>query len=227
LKIDDVINQMRRSSRAGFEAEMLCLRPQLENAVFDEFDSEVHVRPVKYDRSLPLYRAVDFGFVNPFVCLWIQVGSDGVVCVIDEYVRNRKTAAANADAIIRRTQCDEHQVAMTFCDPAGAGRNGVTGTSETKVFSDKGIRCKWRKSGILEGIEKIRAALRAGDGSSRLVIDPKCRKLIEAMRCYHYPETGPLGELPDKDGIHDHPIDALRYFFVNVEKIFAEHPIIY
>ncbi|MHC4525663.1 MAG: phage terminase large subunit family protein [Planctomycetota bacterium] len=215
LRIDDVISQMRRSSRAGFESEMLCLRPNLENAVFEEFDEQVHVKAVRYDRSLPLYRAVDFGFVNPFVCLWIQVDADGVVRVIDEYVRNRATAAANADTIIRRTQCDEHTVAMTFCDPAGAARNGVTGTSEIKVFKDKGIRCQYRKSGILEGVEKIRAALRAGDGTSRLVIDPRCRRLIEALRCYHYPEGGMLSEMPHKDGVHDHPVDALRYFFVN------------
>jgi len=48
LKIDDVISQMCRSSRAGFEAEMLCLRPHLENAVFSEFAPDIHVRPVTY-----------------------------------------------------------------------------------------------------------------------------------------------------------------------------------
>lgn len=216
LKIDDVITQMRRSSRAGFESEMLCLRPAIDNAVFDEFDPDTHVRPVAYDPSLPLYRAVDFGFVNPFVCLWIQVDADGAVRLIDEYVQNRKTAAANADAVIRQTPCAESRVAMTFCDPAGAAANGVTGTSEIKVFRDKGIRCKYKKSGILEGIEKIRAALRSGDGSSHLLVDPKCRRLIEALRCYHYPEAGILSEVPEKDGVFDHPIDALRYFFVNV-----------
>ena len=33
------------------------------------------------------------------------------------------------------------------------------------------------------------------------------------MKAYRYSESG--GELPIKDGQHDHPIDALRYFFVN------------
>jgi len=37
------------------------------------------------------------------------------------------------------------------------------------------------------------------------------------MQCYHYPELGAAAasELPLKDGLYDHPIDALRYFFVN------------
>ncbi|MCX5635339.1 MAG: hypothetical protein NTW55_05840 [Planctomycetota bacterium] len=44
----------------------------------------------------------------------------------------------------------------------------------------------------------------------------RCQKLIEAMMCYHYPESQSGGkELPLKDGLYDHPIDALRYFFVN------------
>jgi len=41
-------------------------------------------------------------------------------------------------------------------------------------------------------------------------------RLIEAMQCYHYPESAGLpSELPLKDGLYDHPIDALRYFFIN------------
>ena len=95
------------------------------------------------------------------------------------------------------------------------GRIGVTGTSEIRELAAAGIRCQWRKSGILAGIEKVWAALRAGDGQSRLVIDPKCTRLIAAMQCCHYLDAGGPTELPEKDGVHDHPIDARRYFFVN------------
>jgi hypothetical protein len=37
------------------------------------------------------------------------------------------------------------------------------------------------------------------------------------MQCYHYPDSGSAtsSELPLKDGVYDHPIDALRYFFAN------------
>ncbi|HIJ66902.1 MAG TPA: hypothetical protein HPP87_01060 [Planctomycetes bacterium] len=216
LKIDDCITQMRRASRAGFESEMLCRRPLLENVVFAEFDPALHVEPVDYDRDLPLYRALDFGFVNPFVCLWLQVDSSGCVRVIDEYVRSRAAVNVHADEIKRRTPCSEERVAATFCDPAGAGRNDVTGTSSVKELRSMGIRTRYRRSNILAGIELIRRALRAGDGASRLVISPRCVRLIEALQCYHYPDTatsGPDAELPLKDGVYDHPIDALRYFF--------------
>jgi len=217
LKIDDCITAMRRASRAGWEAEMLCKRPSLENVVFNEFDPAVHVAPVDYNPELPLYRSLDFGFVNPFVCLWIQEDEQGRVRVIDEYVRSRATIDVHAEQIKRRTPCGEEAVAATFCDPAGGSVNDVTGTSVVRELRALGIMTRYRKSSILEGIELIRRAIKAGDGKSRLLISPKCQRLIEAMQCYHYPESTPA-ELPLKDGLYDHPIDALRYFFVNYKK---------
>jgi hypothetical protein len=94
--------------------------------------------------------------------------------------------------------------------------NDVTGTSIVRELRSLGIQVRYRKSGILEGIEFIRRAIRAGDGRSSLIISPRCPRLIEALQCYHYPDSDITDrELPLKDGIYDHPIDALRYFFVN------------
>jgi hypothetical protein len=217
LKIDDCITQMRRSSRAGWESEMLCIKPLLDNVVFSEFEPAVHVRPLDYDPNLPLYRTLDFGFINPFVCLWIQADHDGVVRVIDEYVRSRATIDAHAEQIKTHTPCSEEKVTATFCDPAGAGSNDVTGTSAVRELRALGIATRYRRSSILEGIELIRRAIRSGEGKSALVISPRCPRLIEALQCYHYPDVSRAasGELPFKDGLYDHPIDALRYFFVN------------
>ncbi|MGC4034059.1 MAG: hypothetical protein QM754_20450 [Tepidisphaeraceae bacterium] len=33
------------------------------------------------------------------------------------------------------------------------------------------------------------------------------------MQCYHY--ASERSELPEKDGTYDHPIDALRYYYIN------------
>jgi hypothetical protein len=216
LKIDDCITQMRRASRAAFEAEMLCKKPSLENVVFDQFDPDIHIKPVDYDPNLPLYRSLDFGFVNPFVCLWIQVDNDGLVRVIDEYVRSRATIDIHAAEIKKHTPGGEEKITATFCDPAGASVNDVTGTSTIRELRELGIVVRFRKSSILEGIELIRRAIRSGDSRSTLVISPRCQRLIEALQCYHYPDFSTSGgELPLKDGLYDHPIDALRYFFVN------------
>jgi hypothetical protein len=217
LNIDDCISQMRRSSRSAWESEMLCIKPSLENVVFSEFDPAIHVKPVDYNSDLPLYRSLDFGYVNPFVCLWIQVDQDGMVRVIDEYVRSRLTIDTHAREIKARTPGGEERVAATFCDPAGAGLNDVSGTSAVRELRSLGIPTRYRRSTILEGIEQIRRAIRTGDGETSLVISPRCPRLIEALQCYHYPDSAQTapGELPLKDGLYDHPIDAFRYFFVN------------
>jgi hypothetical protein len=77
--IEDAIAQKARASRQAWEAEMLCLRPRADRLVFGEFDASRHVGPVAYDAGLPLYRALDFGYANPVVCLWVQVKGEGGV----------------------------------------------------------------------------------------------------------------------------------------------------
>ncbi len=213
LSIEDCIDFRRRASRSAWECEMLCLRPSRENVVFSDFDVNVHVKSFDYDPNLPLYRAIDFGYVNPFVCLFIQVDNFGIIRVVDEYVERKTTVSTNAEKVIERTRVMEERVSATFCDPSGAARNDIDGSSAVKELRSAGIRVKYRKSSIHEGIELIRRHLVSGDGLLRLIISNNCPRLIEALECYHYPDQP--GELPVKDGVYDHPIDALRYFFVN------------
>ena len=137
---------MRRSSTSAFQAEMLCNRPNLDNAVFPEFNPKTHVKDIEYTESLPLYRAIDFGFVNPFVCLWIQVDDNGCVYVIDEYIRSRATIDVHGKEMIKRMPGTENSVKATFCDPAGAGRNDVTGTSPVKELRSLGVNCRYKKT---------------------------------------------------------------------------------
>ena len=213
FSIDDCLDFQRRASRQAWECEMLCLRPSRENVVFGDFNVKLYVGAFDYDPNLPLYRTIDFGYVNPFVCLFIQVDRFGVVRVVDEYVARKRTVSSNAQKVIERTRVMEERVSATFCDPSGAARNDIDGSSAVKELRSAGIRVKYRKSSIHEGIELIRRHLLSGDGLSRLIISNNCPRLIEAMECYHYPDQA--GELPVKDGVYDHPIDALRYFFVN------------
>jgi len=92
--IDDAIAQRSRASRAAWEAEMLCLRPSAEGLVFSEFDPRRHVAPVEYNPSLPLYRAIDFGYANPFVCLWVQVDGAAPYLAPGEYTGGEAASGA-------------------------------------------------------------------------------------------------------------------------------------
>lgn len=212
MSIDDAIVFKKRVSREMWESEMLCKRPSLRGCVFPNFDPEVHVRA---DDMPPgkLCLAVDFGFANPFVCLWIVQAEDGRTFVIDEYVQEGRTVRDHVEQIRSRAWGSPVQLS---CDPAGQGRNDQTAKSNVNVLRAEGFNVKSRGSLIVDGVEMIRAELRPAFGPPRLFVHPRCKRLIRAMQSYHYSEKG--SELPLKDGEHDHLIDALRYHFVNVAR---------
>jgi len=208
-RIDDAISIKARSSRAAWQAEMLCQGAHRQYRVFPEFDRTRHVRTWQRQSEWPTYRAIDFGYRNPLVCLWIQISPDGCVHVVDEYVRARLPLAQHAAEILRQSH---GPVAMTYVDPAGRQREATSGAACTEMLTAAGIPCAWRGSTIVEGLELIRSALAPAAGQPRLVISETCARLIEAFENYHY-EDG-TGDRPAKDG-PDHLIDALRYFFIN------------
>jgi len=213
FRIDDAIAIKARSSRSAWAAEMLCRGPRRSGAVFGQFDPARHVRRVEYCPDWPTYRAMDFGYSAPLVCLWIQLSPAGCVHVLDEYVKARLPLAQHAGAILKR---DPGPVAATFVDPAGRQKEATSGAACTELLAAAGIPCTWRRSTIAEGIELIRSALAPAAGEPKLLIHPRCRALIDAFGEYHYPPPGSTADpdKPVKDG-PDHVIDALRYFFVN------------
>jgi len=232
--IDDAVAQKTRSSREAWEAEMLCLRPRADRLVFADFDPARHVAPVAYSAALPLYRTLDFGYANPFVCLWVQVEGEQrsaaapaaaepatagqadvdlsriALRVVGEYVARERPIAEHAREMATR---NPGPVLATFADPAGWQRSDVTGTGPCQELSRLGLRVRTPRAGILEGVELLRRLLKERPGGRPgLVIDPSCRWLIRALQEYHWDrcEGNPRSERPAKDGA-DHPIDALRY----------------
>ena len=68
--------------------------------VFKEYRYDIHVvEPFAIPRTWKKIRAIDFGFNNAFVCLWIAEDSDGNYYVYDEYFRNQRPYDQHADEI--------------------------------------------------------------------------------------------------------------------------------
>lgn len=212
--IDDAIAIKARSSRSAWQAEMLCRGPQRRDVVFGEFDPAMHVRSVEFCADWPLYRAIDFGYSAPLVCLWVQLTPDGAVHVIQEHCQARQPLGLHARKIL---ETDPGVVQATYVDPAGRQKESTSGAACTELLASVGIPCTSRASTIADGLELIRAALAPAVGEAKLFIHPRCKTLIESFQNYHYPSpntAGAAGENPVKDG-PDHAIDALRYFFIN------------
>ena len=62
-------------------------------------------------------------------------------------------------------------------------------------------------------MNRVRGRLYNVEGETHLFVTEDCLKTIQAFEGYHYPEKeGEQKEEPEKDGVHDHPMDALRYY---------------
>jgi hypothetical protein len=211
----------QRVSKETWDSEMMCRRPSTKGCVFGTFSLAVHVReelplggPLAFFNGTSrgregLYLGIDFGFKNPFVCLWIRRDAFGRSFVIDEYVQEFVEVDRHIEEIKSRLHGEVRRIG---CDPAGSARNEQTGKSNIQKLRDAGFKVGSRGSLIVDGLEMIRAGLKSGTGEVTLFIHPRCKRLIEAMRSYRYGEG--RDENPLKDW-SDHLVDALRYFFVN------------
>ena len=73
-----------------------------------------------YEPSQPLYLGIDFGYRNPFACLWLQPIERGErVLVLDEYYQRLRTTAENGRAIlVQNIAMGYGPITSAYADPA-------------------------------------------------------------------------------------------------------------
>jgi hypothetical protein len=218
FRVEDAAAQKRRVPLAVWQSEMLCLRATRGYAVLPEFDPALHVRddppPEVRNGCSPLVCGMDFGIRAPTAVLWARLDERGRLWVVDE----RLVAGAILDEHIEAILASPHGVPRWVgADPAGNARNDHTGLSSIQRLRAAGLSVRARPSLIASGLQLIRARLRAADGSPpRLLIHPRCARLVESLEKYHYDPENPQSEEPVKDG-YDHAIDALRYMVIALD----------
>ncbi len=221
IPVNDVINQYHRTDPQTFLAEMICSSPRQTHAVYPNFKHEIHVR--QFDIDFNHYRmlaAMDFGLRSPNVMLWAAVvgnNEKAFVYVIHEL----------AQTDITLSQCIEQieQYATTHklprpdwiaVDPAGTQRNQHTGLTDVDILKEHGYHVKYKRQPISIGLSAIRRRLQ----HQSIIIHPRCTKLINAVKNYHFNPNNPNDETPVKDG-PDHFCDTLRYLINNIENTWS------
>lgn len=187
-----------------------------EDRVYPEFQQRTHVllRPYQVQPGLPVYRSVDFGFYHP-VLLYFQKTADDRVVIFDEWIGDRATVADLISAIRVRDAAhgiNEREVEWTSCDPAGHSP-GESGVSPIERLKQAGIKVRARASKIEEGADLVREMLREREGAPGLTVSPLAARTIDDFHGYRMKADG---SGPDKDNLHDHTMDAVRYFVVNL-----------
>lgn len=200
----------RQEYEASFEA--------FGGQVFADFDLAKHVtaEPLKFVPEAEYALGMDFGWSAPSTVLFINVLPNEQVFVFGEYGR-RETPIAQIGLAIKE-KVPGRLSGLIACDPAGAAKSEALGmdpvTELRGLFGYETVKYRRNYPGIIQdGINLIRKWLR----NKKILISPACVNLIQALQMYRYPDpkNDIQSELPLKDGISDHWIDPLRYFFLN------------
>lgn len=160
---------------------------------------------INYDPALPIYFGFDFGYRNPFVCLWIQPQKKGErVMVLDEYYQTYRTTAENARALMN------HHISMGYGEIACGYPDPSNPEGIAVLEQVLGVEMRAPRVSVVRGHEIIRRWLKVNpeDGLPGLIFHHRCQNLIREI-------TGYLKHEPGK-GAH-HGADALRYFFTGWE----------
>tara|TARA_Y100001963_G_scaffold140135_1_gene206801 strand:- start:4961 stop:6301 length:1341 start_codon:yes stop_codon:yes gene_type:complete len=185
------------------------------------FDRDLDFGNFPYDPNFPTFCSIDFGYRMPAVA-WFQthmVEGHWHINVIDEIIHESNV---KTDDLARRVKSKPYNVQAYFGDPAGKSVQGQSGLGDMEIFRKFGmsIRCVRDKvsTNIASGISHVRSFVENADGERFIHLDHKCKGLSEDFENYRYPEHKEGTNLkpdPLKDGIHDHGMDMVRYFFIN------------
>lgn len=215
----------RGSARAGLSVSRWRREQELsfeggEGRVYDQFDPAVHLWPRRWRPRLSpgarYYRGVDFGYRSPAV-VWVEERRDGSLIVFDALVGDRWPVGTLVERIRQVDAAHgltERDYAWTAVDPAGAAVND-SGISPAAAMQQAGMRLVWRRSHVAPGVEAVRSLLVDARGRVSLQLLPRCETLADAFQGYNWDATG---EVPEKDGVHDHLMDALRYLVINLPR---------
>ena len=168
--------------------------------------------------SWPLWRTVDFGYRNPFACLWVRRAPDGSAWVEDELYGSGWLVEDAAREILRRDR--GRRVVATLADHDAEDRATLLRHGVPTLPAPKAVG---------PGIETVKRFLRApptfdlAPDSLReqaslpppgVRVHPRCRNLIHEFETYAWEEE-PLGldrNAPTRPRPwFDHALDALRY----------------
>lgn len=147
-----------------------------------------------------VYLGIDFGYRNPFACLWIQPVEQGErVLVLDEYYQRLRTTAENGRAILTQNiDMGYGPITAVYADPANP-------EGHTILSAILGVEVEAPRRPVAVGQELVRQWLKLRpDGKPGLLIHHRCKNLIRELKGYSAHEPG--------KGEH-HALDALRYFF--------------
>lgn len=206
----------------------------ISGRVYPEFDEWNFNETQKYDPKEPLFISWDFGLADATAIIWLQVGKDGTVRIIDAYQNNNKAIDFYVPFItgeaktIRKYKyeaedwelIEKHkgwQDAIHYGDPTGDNKNQTSATSVIRQLRDMGINVNYKRGADFEFKQRFTATKLL---MRRLKVDKDLLEFIDAIQNSRFPVKGELSQSTNEivKPVHDwtsHFRTALEFYAVN------------
>jgi hypothetical protein len=178
-------------------------------AVYKTFNRKTHViQPFDIPKGWTKYRVIDWGFNNPFVCLWLARDPDRRWYVYAEHYQAKDTLANHAEKIKQISGKEKYRTTWADHD-----------SQDRFEFTKLGISTLAAKKDIHLGIEAVQTALKVqGDDKPRLFIFKNCVHTCQEMQGYRWAEGTEKRDPTDEPlKVDDHCPDCVRYVIYGVE----------
>ena len=198
IKSDTPEDIFRRQYLAQYVPREGLVTPEAAECIMDEREA-VAITPYVMDNA-EFYRAIDFGFANPFACITAAIIGDHV-WIWDEYYRTQRHL--NQHAVVLANFDSRYKYKINICDPAEP--QSIRLLAAHKYRGSKGKRklgggwvFNYEKPRVIDRIDLVRRIMSAG----YFKIHPRCKELIKEYGLEKYPDRRALRNYDEN------PIDA-------------------
>lgn len=197
-------SQHRISSIIDIDAELFCRKPRRTGLVYSDFDPNIHViQPFNIPETWVRYRAFDFGFTNPWACVYVAYDKARDIYFIYDELYELGKSTRDLIPVLTDGIKYELQVGDVACP------------DDIHDLNKAGIATVAYKQAIADGIKRIRRLLkRRVDGNCGLYVFNSCTNTIKEFLSYRYNDQtnseNPIDE-------NNHALSALRYLIFALE----------
>ena len=189
----------------------------LEGLVYSAFDMERHLHDFQVDPSWTFYRGIDFGWTDPFCCIWAGRDEKGRLFFFDEYYLAETQIEAHADAILERQEREHFprhfHTTTTFYDRYDRPDHRVILEQRLEGMFEAG------KNDLEDGPQEIiKSMVKSEDGIEYFNVHPRCQNLTIQLGSIPWQrkelKERVVYQIRKKD---DHAENPIRYIHNSVE----------
>ena len=181
-----------------------------EGQVYSDFREEIHVvSPFRISDDWTKIRSIDFGFTNPFVCLWGAVDHDGKLYIYRELYKAGVLTSVHAETIKKLSGNERYLMTVADHD-----------AEERAELNKNGIPTEAAKKTVQLGIQTVQKRFR----ENRIFIFPSCKQLLSEIDSYSWlPPSEERNACEEPRKLDDHAMDAMRYMVMAVDENFKSN----